>query len=504
MNFITWQLLLKWLISFGLLFTFYMAFLQKLTFLNQRRFFLFFGTISAFVIPFLSLNILQKNSEQTAIQYLQKIPTIPQGQPVYESNSSNDHISISSLITYLVILGCIAFLVRFVLIILSLKNITKNAQLIDTFEKIRIYKLNKQSSTFSFGSKIFLGDGKLTEIEQHQILLHELSHAQHHHSIDTIWMEILIVLNWFNPFVWLLKKETRDNLEYLADKNVLKNKINKKEYQYLLLNTLLHNSNQSQISFTNNFNISSLKKRISMMNKNQTSKIHLWRIVFILPLIGILLLSFRKKEQPSDKIQIAGIVLDALTKKPVKGAIIKLDSIAAFTKTDNHGYYFLEFPRKIQNGLKYVQINISENNYQTLKSGYSYGDNMNASMIANFQLSPNTSNIGPNSSFANSPKNDYNSIHNGLIKALKTEKIIADMIKNGKIASIKDGTIYIADNAGSYLTLTPDNMEFALSHITINDTKKVTFDELNKNYKLSDFHGMSTNEDKINLVTKVK
>ncbi len=50
-----------------------------------------------------------------------------------------------------------------------------------------------------------------------------------------IWAEVLCILNWYNPFAWLIKKVIRQNLEFIADQKVLQNGLDKKQYQYLLL-----------------------------------------------------------------------------------------------------------------------------------------------------------------------------------------------------------------------------------------------------------------------------
>ncbi|MCQ5178192.1 hypothetical protein NE693_16470, partial [Faecalibacterium prausnitzii] len=82
--------------------------------------------------------------------------------------------------------------------------------------------------------------------------------------------EILCIFFWFNPVVWLLRKEIRQNLEFLADEQVVNSGYNRKNYQYHLLR-LSHQS--TAVPIVNNFNVSQLKKRIIMMNKKKTSRI---------------------------------------------------------------------------------------------------------------------------------------------------------------------------------------------------------------------------------------
>ena len=106
-----------------------------------------------------------------------------------------------------------------------------------------------------------------------------------------IWAEVLCILNWYNPFAWLIKKVIRQNLEFIADQKVLQNGLDKKQYQYLLLKV----AGGASFRITNQFNFSFLKKRIAMMNKMKSAKFHLIKFLFVLPLIAVMLLSFRER-----------------------------------------------------------------------------------------------------------------------------------------------------------------------------------------------------------------
>ena len=100
---------------------------------------------------------------------------------------------------------------------------------------------------------------------------------------------MLCIINWYNPFAWLLKRSIRQNLEFIADNKVIENGIDKKQYQYLLLKVI----GNRQFSIATQFNFSSLKKRIVMMNKSKSAKRQLGRFLFLLPVLAIILLSFR-------------------------------------------------------------------------------------------------------------------------------------------------------------------------------------------------------------------
>jgi hypothetical protein len=75
--------------------------------------------------------------------------------------------------------------------------------------------------SFLFFQFDFYSCRKHSETELSQILLHEQMHVRQCHSIDIILIEVVCLFSWWNPFVWLLKREMTMNLEYLADSGVL-------------------------------------------------------------------------------------------------------------------------------------------------------------------------------------------------------------------------------------------------------------------------------------------
>lgn len=158
-------------------------------------------------------------------------------------------------------------------------------------ERVGIYRIirlgEQKSSSFSFFHWIFIY-AKEQGNRHEEILVHEMAHARQFHSVDIILAEIFSILCWWNPFAWLLRREVKINLEYLADKCVLDNGYNVREYQYLLLQTTNMNTG---ISIINNFNVSQLKKRITMINKKQTSILFSAKYLLILPIIAGLILS---------------------------------------------------------------------------------------------------------------------------------------------------------------------------------------------------------------------
>lgn len=151
----------------------------------------------------------------------------------------------------------------------------------------RVHLLNRKSGPFSFFHWIFIHPESHTDSEIDEIITHEETHARQYHSVDVLVSELMCVFCWFNPFIWLMKREVRGNLEYMADHRVLKTGHDCKSYQYHLLG-LAHHKAAANIS--NSFNVLPLKNRIKMMNKQRTKEIGRTKYLIFLPLAALLMI----------------------------------------------------------------------------------------------------------------------------------------------------------------------------------------------------------------------
>lgn len=152
---------------------------------------------------------------------------------------------------------------------------------------VRIIKGN--SGPFSFWKSIFINPANHEPADLHSILLHEQVHVSELHTLDVLLAELSTVFYWFNPGVWLMKKAVRENIEFITDRKILNNGADTKQYQYSLVNVSFGAAPQGIV---NHFNISTIKKRIIMMNAKRSSKYNLTRYAFLVPAVVALLLIF--------------------------------------------------------------------------------------------------------------------------------------------------------------------------------------------------------------------
>ena len=229
---------------------------------------------------------------------------------------------------------------------------------------------HRKLAPFSWMRYIVISETDLKE-SGHHILVHEMAHIHHRHSWDLLLTEICAWLQWFNPAIWLLKQELQNIHEYEADEEVLRQGINAKEYQMLLIKKAV---GARLYSIANSFNHSSLKKRITMMIRKKSNPWARVKYLYVLPLATVAVTVFARPEvsqpleeisnvkvsdlsdamktytdknqqnnqsAPDKKIRLSMKVVDE-TGQPVPQATVVITNTSNGTLTDDDGHFSLE------------------------------------------------------------------------------------------------------------------------------------------------------------------
>lgn len=256
------------------------------TFFRSRRFILIVSLVLPFILPFIDVREWLESRDHmimlTHFDYSAVLPEIVVGSEAVETG--NRVFVLSEWIGYLYLAGVVVLLVRLAVQAFSLYRL-----IVRMPEKeingVRIKCLNDPSGPFSFFGWIFMNPAAVKEDEISEILTHEMAHVKQHHSVDVLLAEMVSICCWMNPFAWLLKREVRLNLEFLADRKVMEAGFATKSYQYHLLG-LAYNH---KYGLSNNFNFSHLKQRIIMMNKKKSNATgHIKYALFVLPAFALL------------------------------------------------------------------------------------------------------------------------------------------------------------------------------------------------------------------------
>ena len=167
---------------------------------------------------------------------------------------------------------------------------------------------NQEIVPFSWMKYIVISRKDLEE-NGREILIHEMAHIHHRHSVDLLVADICIFFQWFNPGAWLLKQELQNIHEYEADETVINEGVNAKEYQLLLIKKAV---GTRLYSMANSFNHSKLKKRITMMLKEKSNPWARLKYLYVLPLAAIAVTAFARPEISEKVEEISAVKVNDL------------------------------------------------------------------------------------------------------------------------------------------------------------------------------------------------
>ncbi|MGM9479325.1 M56 family metallopeptidase [Pedobacter sp. GSP4] len=261
--------------------TYYLV-LRRLTFYAINRAFLLFGIIFSSAYPFINLTNFFSGH--------QSVPAfVPEFNHQVSQLVKQDTVPLVwQILAVLFYTGVVLMALRLAVQFISLYRMHRNSSP-DKLNQYPVRILSDEVSPFSFWQTIYINPTLHKQEDLGNILAHEKVHVEQWHTLDIILAEICVVFYWFNPGVWLMKKAVRENIEFITDARILRKGIDKKAYQYSLLDvgTLQHS-----VAIVNNFSLSDLKKRIKMMNAKRSSKVNLTRYLFVLPVLLCVTLAF--------------------------------------------------------------------------------------------------------------------------------------------------------------------------------------------------------------------
>ena len=216
---------------------------------------------------------------------------------------------------------------------------------------------NQEIAPFSWMKYIVISRKDLKE-NGREILIHEMAHIHHRHSVDLLVADICIFFQWFNPGAWLLKQELQNIHEYEADETVINEGVNAKEYQLLLIKKAV---GTRLYSMANSFNHSKLKKRITMMLKEKSNPWARLKYLYVLPLAAIAVTAFARPEisETMEEISVAKVNdLAAIVEKKSEENVVKEPADTAKNKVIVVGYRAEKKDSVLTSGEKEVAVSV--------------------------------------------------------------------------------------------------------------------------------------------------
>ena len=282
-------LLSKMIACPAILFGYYWLFLRNKRFHHYNRFYLLVATCSSVVFPFIKVPVSLESQTATAQLLTKSIGVISVSRWEDEFTEPAAPGLYTSWLTVADVLLMFYIVIVFVLLYMLLRSLTYLYRLsikypfehINTF---KFYHTTEPGTPFSFFKSIFWNSGlDVNSREGQQIFRHELFHVKQKHSADIIFLELICIFTWINPFFHLIKKEIKAIHEFLADQHAVDDN-NQHAYAELLI---LQSLSLKKSSISNYFFQNHIKRRIAMIT-HKTKKYSYWSRLLVLPL-GIFL-----------------------------------------------------------------------------------------------------------------------------------------------------------------------------------------------------------------------
>lgn len=258
----------------------YKLLLSRETFFGFNRTILLVLTALALVLPVLPLPDLHPAATVPGTVIINEI--ITKGTTTGAHSASPGPTPIQVLIIVYIV-GIILFTLLEAVSFLHLHKLMHSGTTTTGPDGVRLTIVNGNQAPFSWFRNIVINRNDYRE-NHREIITHELAHISHRHSVDILFIDLLIILQWYNPAAWLIKRELQCIHEYEADRAVLLSGVNPSHYQLLLIRKA---AGEHLFAMANNLSHSSLKKRITMMLRKKSNRWSRIKILAALPVAAL-------------------------------------------------------------------------------------------------------------------------------------------------------------------------------------------------------------------------
>ena len=313
--------ILKSAACLAVFYLFYKLLMSRDTFHRFNRFALLGLLVLSSLLPLVEASVNSPAAVQETMLTLEQLLLMADIQPEGESMAAATPSATvlwlrAALLVYLT--GIVFFIARNLCSLARLGRLIRQGkrEALDSYlpdrkeNNVRLVVHDHDIAPFSWMHWIVIARKDLEE-NGREILIHELAHIRNRHSWDLLLADLCIFVQWFNPAAWLLKQELQNIHEYEADETVLREGVNARNYQMLLIKKAV---GTRLYSMANSFNHSSLKKRITMMLKEKSNPWARAKYLYILPLAALAVTAFARPEVSAvaDEISAVKVIAPAV------------------------------------------------------------------------------------------------------------------------------------------------------------------------------------------------
>lgn len=265
-------------------FLLYRVLLGRVTLYSLRRWILLASLAASFILPLVVITLYRSADPATATALPPSGPSDP-AAPTTAGQMGTAAFPWETVLCVLLLAGGAALAVGMGISALRIYSIIRNGERATAGDGTPVILTTEGIAPFSWFGHIVLTREDLEDPYGH-ILLHEKSHVLHHHALDNLFAAVLTCLQWFNPAIWLLRREIREVHEFQADSDVLRAGADPFRYRYALVAKA---ASASGLTITDGFSKNTLKHRIDMMTRKRSPRISALRALYMLPLLALAL-----------------------------------------------------------------------------------------------------------------------------------------------------------------------------------------------------------------------
>ncbi|BAU55249.1 M56 family metallopeptidase [Mucilaginibacter gotjawali] len=276
------QYLLEANLYLGVFYLVYCLLLNRETYYLFNRAYLLFSCVISFVLPLVQLGFLRRDQSVQTVSYV----IAAHGANNYDKAAQfawADYFTLQNCVLGVYLLGAVIFTVLLIIKLTRLFRLTRSrSAMVD--KQYKLVHINDSNSAFSFFNYLFIGTKAM---DAEIIIRHELVHIRQKHSFDIILLELLRIINWFNPLIYLLQNSLKTVHEYIADEQTASYKTNPLAYSTFLVNNAYGIGGPSVTHSFFNYNL--LKKRIIMLNQKRSGSLARLKYLLTVPVCAGLL-----------------------------------------------------------------------------------------------------------------------------------------------------------------------------------------------------------------------
>lgn len=291
--------MLKVIICSGILFAYYWLFLRNKIFHGYNRFYLLASMMLSLLLPLLKINFWQPAAQQSqAIRVLQAVSVGDEYMSNMIVTAQKNNWSIEQLYSMAYWLVCGIFFFVMLRTLFLIRTLLKKYP-VQQIDDVSFVNTQHDSTPFSFLKYIFWNSSiDLDTTTGRQIFKHEVAHIQEKHTHDKLFVNIILIFCWCNPFFWVYRKELNMIHEFIADKKAVEDS-DTAAFAAMILQAAYP---KHRFELVNNFFYSPIKRRLLMLSKNKNPKVNYIGRIMVLPLLVLVFAAFTFKTKSNTHI----------------------------------------------------------------------------------------------------------------------------------------------------------------------------------------------------------